>query len=106
MLTMPLARAILHELSTRGPLLRTEIARALDVAPNSVIAHLKGLEESGLIVADIPVGERAGRRVHYSINAAGVVEVVDTLLAYVLADNDYRVAHYGDPGSRQQAADD
>ncbi len=92
-INMPLAQAVLRELSTRGPLLRAEIASALGVSPSSLRLHLVRLEEAGLIRADAPAGQRAGRRVRYAVRPEGVVDAVDTLLAYVLTSNEYRVVH-------------
>ncbi|GIG27297.1 helix-turn-helix domain-containing protein [Cellulomonas denverensis] len=102
---MPLAQSILRELSSRGPLLRAEIADGLGVSASSLRLHLEQLENAGIIQADVPAGQRRGRSVRYSVRVKGVVDAVDTLLAFVLTTNEYRVARHHDPRGDARGSD-
>lgn len=70
------SRAILRHLSIKGPTGAVELARELGTDPNTARRTLRNLEAAQLVEANLPVGERRGRTVAFSVNA----ERLDSLL--------------------------
>ena len=87
-LTMPLAQAILHELSVQGPLLKGQLVTAVGASPMAVTLHLADLERLGLVGTDVdqPAGQRQGRRVHYGVNRDAVVQALEVLRDYLIPE--------------------
>jgi DNA-binding transcriptional ArsR family regulator len=83
-IALPLTQAVLHELALRGPVLRGELVAATGASPMAVSRHLAELEGLGLVVASVPAGQRAGRRVEYAADPAAVASAVELLRGYLL----------------------
>jgi DNA-binding transcriptional ArsR family regulator len=75
----PIRLAILRYLSASGPAGSGVIADALGLRLVTVSSNLAVLEEAGAVCADVPRGERNGRRVKYSLNAAELARLFEIL---------------------------
>ena len=60
--------ALIRLLVRRGPSTSHQLAAELGAHVNSVLKRLRVLENEGLVVADIPDGQRHGHHVLYSID--------------------------------------
>lgn len=78
--------AIVRFLSQNGGSFRGEIAAGAGISAGAIGAHLEVLEDMGVLRADVPDGERAGRSVRYSVDASRVRELGDAWLRYALED--------------------
>jgi predicted ArsR family transcriptional regulator len=61
------SRAILRHLSIHGPTGAADLARELGTDPNTARRTLQGLEDAGLVEADVPAGQRRGRAVTFTV---------------------------------------
>lgn len=75
---------ILRRLVLEGPLTVPELAAAVGSSTMSAYRHVLALEEAGLVTGDLPVGERAGRTVSWSVDVDAVRRVPHTWLSHVL----------------------
>lgn len=66
----PTRRRVLDELSARGPLTATELARQAPITRQAVVKHLSTLAAAGLVA-----GERHGREVRFAVRAEGLAGV-------------------------------
>jgi DNA-binding transcriptional ArsR family regulator len=82
----PTRRAVLEELSTRGPLTATQLAHDATVTRQAVVKHLATLAHAGLVVP-----ERRGREVRYQLRPDALSDVT-AWLAEVGAAWDQRLA--------------
>lgn len=74
---------ILHELGT-GPKTTAALAETVRTSGVSVLRHLRDLEAAGLVEADVPPGERSGRRnVQWSVNGEALTAALDTHARYL-----------------------
>lgn len=58
------------------------LAEDLDLPYQTVVRHIRALEEDGLIFSDTE--DRAGRRVHYTVDRRKVAVLMDDLRQYLL----------------------
>ncbi len=62
------AQEIIRHLSQVDSATRAEIAAAIGATYPAVVTRLAELEQQGLVVANLPPGERNGRPVRYSVD--------------------------------------
>lgn len=75
---------VLHALSTSPvPLRHGEIVDRVDLAATTVTKILASLEESGVVTADLPRGQRLGKTVYYSVDRAHMLELLHGWLEYI-----------------------
>jgi predicted ArsR family transcriptional regulator len=73
------SRSILRHLSIHGPTGAAELARALGTDPNTARRTLQGLEDAGLVEADVPAGQRRGRTVTFTVRPERLEQLLDGL---------------------------
>ncbi|MGF4046339.1 helix-turn-helix domain-containing protein [Paenarthrobacter nitroguajacolicus] len=73
------SRAILRHLSIHGPTGAADLARELGTDPNTARRTLQGLEDAGLVEADVPAGQRRGRTVTFTVRADRLEHLLDGL---------------------------
>ncbi|WP_431230897.1 helix-turn-helix domain-containing protein [Paenarthrobacter nicotinovorans] len=78
------SRAILRHLSTNGPAGAADLARELGTDANTARRALQGLEEAGLVVADVPSGQRRGRTVTFTVQPERLEHLLSALKDYLL----------------------
>jgi predicted ArsR family transcriptional regulator len=78
------SRAILRHLSTQGPTGAADLARELGTDPNTARRTLQGLEDAGLVEADVPPGQRRGRTVTFSVRPERLEQLLNSLKNYLL----------------------
>ncbi len=74
---------LLRRLGSHGPLTTTELADHIGASRASAHAHLLHLEASGLVDADEPHGQRAGRTVRWTVNGEQIRELAREWIDYV-----------------------
>lgn len=75
---------VLHVLATaHRPLRLGEITSQVDLAGPTVARVLRGLEEDGVVTGDLPLGQRRGQHVLYSLDHARLHAVLQPWLDYV-----------------------
>ena len=84
-------RAILAELTTRGPATVTELAAALPITRQGVAKHVALLQEAGLVAAE----QGEGRRVRYHLRSEPM-RVAQQFLAALARDWDGPLASLRD----------
>ena len=82
-LSTPFARAVVRTLAQHGSATSGQLATALQTSVQAVQRTLLLLEDSGLLRADFPAGERTGRRVAYSVDHDRLDFTLDALGAYL-----------------------
>lgn len=78
------SRAILRHLSLHGPTGAADLARELGTDANTARRALQGLEEAGLVVADVPAGQRRGRAVAFAVQPERLEYLLSALKDYLL----------------------
>lgn len=78
------SRAILRHLSIHGPTGSADLARELGTDPNTARRTLQGLEDAGLVEADVPAGQRRGRTVTFTVRPERLEDLLDGLRDYLL----------------------
>ncbi|PVZ52673.1 hypothetical protein C9424_19505 [Arthrobacter sp. H-02-3] len=73
------SRAILRHLSIHGPTGAADLARELGTDPNTARRTLQGLEDAGLVEADVPAGQRRGRTVTFTVRPERLEQLLDGL---------------------------
>jgi predicted ArsR family transcriptional regulator len=73
------SRAILRHLSIHGPTGAADLARELGTDPNTARRTLQGLEDAGLVEADVPAGQRRGRAVTFTVRPERLEQLLDGL---------------------------
>ena len=73
------SRAILRHLSIHGPTGAADLARELGTDPNTARRTLQGLEDAGLVEADVPAGQRRGRAVTFMVQPERLEQLLDGL---------------------------
>ena len=58
----------------------------LGFVPTSIAKHLRDMEKMGVILADLPSGQRKGRYVRYSIDRAQTRRLVDAWTNYIIRE--------------------
>ena len=90
--------AVVIAIETMGNRARTELLRALSLSGTALtttelaalvsmnrvwtLKHLQAMEEHGIVTGDIPVGERHGRLVKWSVEKKRLEELAVTWLEY------------------------
>lgn len=78
------SRAILRHLSTHGPTGAADLARELGTDANTARRTLQGLEDAGLVTADVPPGQRRGRMVMFTVQPERLEYLLAALKDYLL----------------------
>lgn len=80
---------VLHALATANRALRLgEITAQVDLAGPTVARVLRALEEDGVVSGDLPLGQRRGQHVLYSLNRDRLADVVKPWLDYITGKDD------------------
>ena len=80
----PARDEILHQLATGGALTAAELAERIGATRKAALEHLKTLEASGLVSADVPAPSRPGRELRWTVDRERVSQMLDELAAYLV----------------------
>lgn len=78
------SRAIVRYLSINGETGSVELATALGTDPNTVRRCLRQLEDAGMVIANVPSGQRRGRTVSFSVDQGQLKSLVKSLEDFLL----------------------
>lgn len=78
------SRAIVRHLSMHGETRSAELAEALGTDPNTVRRCLKQLEDAGIVTGSVPVGQRRGRAVFFSVDPKELKSLMKSLENFLL----------------------
>lgn len=78
------SRAILRYLSIHGPTGAAQLARELGTDANTARRTLQGLENAGVVAADVPAGQRRGRAVTFTVQPERLDHLLSELKDYLL----------------------
>lgn len=79
---------IVSLLSAAGSMSTAELMDELGIDRSYVIKHLNELESQGLVVADTPPGQRRGRMLRWSVDAARRDALLSEFAAFIRGTTD------------------
>lgn len=78
---------IVRHLWVNGSATASEIAREIDVLQGTMSAAMLQLEEWGVVVADVPLADRHGRVVTYTLERQRLSDLIDLWRSFVTASD-------------------
>ncbi|WP_277212358.1 ArsR/SmtB family transcription factor [Isoptericola croceus] len=78
---------IVRYLSSRDPAFFGDVAAGTELSRSTLSPHLAELEDLGVVVVDVPRGQRRGRSVRYSVDRERVGQLLQAWLTYAFGND-------------------